>query len=141
MFELTYEDKAYVDRCKDRCKGKCKKKKCNEKCEHRDKCAFKDKKCMGSCTVECEKWCEGNCLAGSIGYANAEYDFTFEKRFIVYHALEGQTIHYIAFDKNTHLGSEIKSTTEVIEKEHYADMRHDILFSIKYTGDKRYLEY
>lgn len=99
MYEITFEDKAYLDRCR------------------------------------------GDRAAGSIGYPDAEYDFTFDGRFIIYHAAVGEKICYFASDKKTRRASVVKETKAPMEKERYGDMVYDILLAIRYTGDKRWLRY
>ena len=69
--------------------------------------------------------------------ANAEYDFTFENRFIIYHIERLGTLTYIALDMTTGRGSEIarKSSSYKIT-EHKGVLIGKILKSIKYTGTK-----
>ncbi len=72
-------------------------------------------------------------------YKNAVYDFTFEKRFIIYHAELAHELHYICLDMNTGSASEIlrrKIGNEIPEGQFRAMTPH-ILNSIKYTGDMR----
>ncbi len=72
-------------------------------------------------------------------YKNGIYDFTFENRFIIYHAEMTHQLHYIALDRKTGYGSEImrRKLGEPIKREQYKSMIPHIINSIKYTGDKR----
>ena len=73
-------------------------------------------------------------------YRDAEYDFTFENRFLVYHCNLANTLGYIAFDIHTELGSVIVRQKSFIplRKHEYRTLIPHILSSIKYTGDTRY---
>ena len=42
-----------------------------------------------------------------MAYENAEYDFTFEHRFIIYHAPLCNQVRYFALDRKTNLSSEV----------------------------------
>lgn len=72
----------------------------------------------------------------------AVYDFTFEDRFIIYHYPIKKNFHYIALDKTTGYGSFITSKSKkcAYRLETYRTMIPRILYSIKYTGDRRYLQ-
>lgn len=75
-----------------------------------------------------------------MAYPQAEYDFTFEKRYLIYHAPMRNEIAYIALDMKTNLSSEICHRAHGTYAEHeYEDLIPQILYSIKYTGDRRYL--
>lgn len=86
-------------------------------------------------------------------YADGEYDCTFDSRYIIYHIVFGAgsangdpigkkvMIRYMTLDKKTGYGSVVRNTTELIPADSFESMAHDILFSIKYTGDRRYLKY
>lgn len=73
-------------------------------------------------------------------YENAVYDFTFENRFVIYHApLRNQNV-YIAYDKKSGKSSEVCSRKEGTFGEYdYRLLIPQILYSIKYTGDRRHL--
>ena len=74
-------------------------------------------------------------------YDNGAYDFTFEDRFIIYHVVD-VALRYIALDKETGLASEVSYETKGSKpytKATYYLLFAKILYSIKYTGDTRYL--
>ena len=75
-------------------------------------------------------------------YPWATYDFTFEGRFIVYHFFVKNTVRYVALDIMTGYGSEItrRKDNRLYDRRSYKSMIPLILDSIKYTGDKRYLD-
>lgn len=68
----------------------------------------------------------------------ANYDFTFENRFIIYHYQHGDRFNYVAFDKTTGLGSIVCKQKNLIKANEYPTITDKILFSIKYTGDRRF---
>lgn len=72
-------------------------------------------------------------------YPGAIYDFTFENRFIIYHANVANAIHYIVLDMTTGYGSELctRRPGQPISKEAFIDMIPKIFTSIRYTGDRR----
>lgn len=73
-------------------------------------------------------------------YPGAKYDFTFEKRFLVYHANMLNQIIYYAIDMKTGLSSEVmrRKSGSPIKKAEYASVLMDRLMdSIKYVGDRR----
>lgn len=74
-----------------------------------------------------------------MAYPGGDYDFTFEDRFLIYHApLRHQTV-YIAIDMKTGLSVEICSRKNGVYMEHeYTELIPDIFNAIKYTGDRRY---
>ena len=74
-------------------------------------------------------------------YPEGIYDFTFENRFIVYHYSNKRYTHYIALDKETELASEVKCVRigTIYDDTNYATLIPNLLYSIKYTGDSRYL--
>ena len=75
-------------------------------------------------------------------YANGKYDFTFEDRFIIYH-VKDVALRYIALDKTTGLASEVRYLPKYAtpySKTTYYQLFANILYSIKYTGDTRYLD-
>ena len=74
-------------------------------------------------------------------YEDGIYDFTFEDRFIIYHANYKKTIEYFAYDKKTGYTSTINNmmTNKIYTEDEFKDMIPKILYSIKYTGDNRYI--
>ncbi len=72
-------------------------------------------------------------------YPGGDYDFTFEDRFLIYHApLRHQTV-YFAIDMKTGLSSEVCSRKNGVYMEHeFKELIPDIFRAIKYTGDRRY---
>ena len=74
-------------------------------------------------------------------YKKGIYDFTFEKRYIIYHANLRNQVDYIAIDKTTGLASSVitKNPENLYTKASYRKLIPHILFSVKYTGDLRYL--
>ena len=75
-----------------------------------------------------------------MAYENAEYDFTFEHRFIIYHAPLCNQVRYFALDRKTNLSSEVcrRPSGAFLDYE-FKTLIPKILWSIKYTGDRRYL--
>lgn len=75
-----------------------------------------------------------------MAYKKAVYDFTFENRFLIYHAPQSHQVRYFALDMQTKLTSEIcrRKDGEYLEHE-YKELIPKILSGIKYTGDRRYL--
>lgn len=69
------------------------------------------------------------------------YDFTFENRYLIYHASLRREVHYIAIDMTTGLSSSVitKAPGNYYTKESYRKLIPHILYSVKYTGDVRYL--
>ena len=74
-----------------------------------------------------------------IAYQKAEYDFTFEGRFLIYHVTHATETIYYAIDMKTNLTSEVcnRKSPEFM-RDNYNEMIPLILKSIKYTGDSRY---
>ncbi len=72
-------------------------------------------------------------------HQKSEYDFTFENRFLIYHYPALNRYLYVAYDKKTGYGSEVCRRKTEIKPVGYHTMLKDILYSIKYTGDSRYL--
>lgn len=74
-------------------------------------------------------------------YEGGVYDFTFENRYIIYHAYMRHKVDYIALDMTTGLASHIltKNPGELYSKVSYRKLIPHILYSVKYTGDMRYL--
>ena len=82
-----------------------------------------------------------NFIDADKAYHGAIYDFTFEGRFIVYHFFVKDTARYVALDSMTGYGSEItrRRKDNLFDTRTYHSMTPMVLDSIKYTGDKRYL--
>lgn len=82
-----------------------------------------------------------NFIDADKAYHGAIYDFTFEGRFIVYHFFVKDTARYVALDSMTGYGSEItrRRKDNLFDTRSYHSMTPMVLDSIKYTGDKRYL--
>lgn len=82
-----------------------------------------------------------NFIDADKAYHGAIYDFTFEGRFIVYHFFVKDTARYVALDSMTGYGSEItrRRKDNLFDSHSYHSMTPMVLDSIKYTGDKRYL--
>lgn len=74
-------------------------------------------------------------------YEGGVYDFTFENRYIIYHASMRHKVDYIALDMATGRASHIltKNPGELYTKVSYRKLIPHILYSVKYTGDMRYL--
>lgn len=82
-----------------------------------------------------------NFIDADKAYHGAVYDFTFEGRFIVYHFFVKDTARYVALDSMTGYGSEMthRRKSNLFDHRSYHSMTPMVLASIKYTGDKRYL--
>lgn len=82
-----------------------------------------------------------NYIDADKAYHGAIYDFTFEGRFLVYHFFVKDTARYVALDSNTGYGSEVtrRRKGNLYDQRSYRSMTPLVLDSIKYTGDKRYL--
>lgn len=74
-------------------------------------------------------------------YEGGVYDFTFENKYIIYHAPMRHKVDYIALDVTTGLASCVitKNSGELYTKVSYRKLIPHILYSVKYTGDMRYL--
>lgn len=74
-------------------------------------------------------------------HKSGAYDFTFENRFIIYHAPLRHMVDYIALDMTTGLASCVitKKPGDLYSKASYKRLIPNILYSVKYTGDVRYL--
>ncbi len=68
----------------------------------------------------------------------AQYDFTFENRFDIFHRSKGKVLEYIALDRNTGKTSWVLQRQSPMDVSEYSAIIPNILFSIKYTGDQRY---
>ena len=69
---------------------------------------------------------------------NANYDFTFENRYDIFHRRRGEVYVYIALDRTTGRTSWILERKTPMDASEYPDITPEILYSIKYTGDPRY---
>lgn len=69
---------------------------------------------------------------------DAQYDFTFENRFDIFHHSKEQLLEYLALDRKTGLTSWITERTDPMDASEYPRLIPKILCSIKYTGDQRY---
>ena len=74
-------------------------------------------------------------------HKDAAYDFTFENRYIIYHITPRNKVDYIALDIITGLSSSVitKRKGELYTEASFRKLIPHILYSVKYTGDKRYL--
>lgn len=74
-------------------------------------------------------------------YHDGAYDFTFENRYIIYHTPMRHMVDYIALDMTTGLTSCVisKKPDNLYTKVSYKQLIPHILYSVKYTGDVRYL--
>ena len=74
-------------------------------------------------------------------YKKGVYDFTFEHRYIIYHANLRNKVDYIAIDMTTGLASCVitKNPGNHYTQASYRRLIPQILYSVKYTGDMRYL--
>ena len=81
-------------------------------------------------------------IADGKGYKNGVYDFTFENRYLIYHAPHGDATTYLTLDMETGHGSEIFSQKgTLIPEDAYPTLIPKIFQAIKYTGDRRYHNY
>ena len=77
-------------------------------------------------------------------YPESVYDFTFDHRFLICHREVKHpsgcpAYEYIAIDKTTGYGSVVCTKNTLIHPCEYHKMNDNILFSVKYTGDARYV--
>ena len=74
-------------------------------------------------------------------YKKGVYDFTYENRFVIYHAELRNQIDYIALDMTTGCASHVisKAPSNFYSMETYRQLIPHILYAVKYTGDNRYL--
>ena len=68
------------------------------------------------------------------------YDFSFENRYLIYHHKISGMYEYIAYDITTGRGSTVCTKKEPLKKAQFHSMIGDILYSIKYTGDRRHVK-
>lgn len=74
-----------------------------------------------------------------LAYPNAEYDFTFENRFLIYHAPIRNAYVYLVLDMETKLTSEAYHSSKPLKQLNHRNFVPRILQAIKYTGDRRYI--
>ncbi|MBR2044262.1 MAG: hypothetical protein IJ946_08000 [Clostridia bacterium] len=80
------------------------------------------------------EFCENNHV-----YKGATYAFTFDERFLVYYYKQCNKYVYIALDTKTGLGSQFISTDIKYKKSEFETLIPNILNSLKYLGELRYL--
>lgn len=73
-----------------------------------------------------------------MAYDGGVYDFTFEGRYIIYHARVMGEWHYIALDMTTGVGSVMYRGKKLIKVTDKHTIIQYICDAIKYTGDRRY---
>ena len=75
-------------------------------------------------------------------YKKGIYDFTFEHRYIIFHVPLRNKIDYIALDMKSGLSSAVitKNPGDLYTKASYRKLIPHIFYSVKYSGDKRYLD-
>ncbi len=73
-------------------------------------------------------------------YPNGVFDFTFENRYLIYHHRNQGMHEYIALDRITGLGSTVCRRNNILKRTQYHSIIGDILYSVKYTGDKRHMK-
>lgn len=80
-------------------------------------------------------------LEKGIAYKGGVYDFTFENRYLIYHIDRKTVVSYIAIDIITDRSSRVtsKKHSDMYTDITYHTMIPDILYSVKHTGDRRYL--
>lgn len=78
-------------------------------------------------------------MSEGMAYPHAKYDFTFEKRFLIYHAPLRKECVYLVFDMETKHTSEAYRCSKPIKMLNPRDFIPYIYEAIKYTGDQRYL--
>ncbi len=79
-------------------------------------------------------YCENNYI-----YKGSQYVCTFDERFWVYYYKRGDRYIYIALDSKTGFGSEFASTNYKYKKNELDTLIPNLLNSIKYTGEIKYL--
>lgn len=77
-----------------------------------------------------------------VAYSDGIYDFTFEDTYLVYHCEHNNQVKYIALDMRNGFDSSIitKNATRKYTMDSYSLMIPHLLYSIKYNGDRRYLQ-
>lgn len=72
-------------------------------------------------------------------YRGAQYAFTFDERFWVYYYKQCDKYVYIAIDSKTGFGSQFISTDIKYKKSEFETLIPNILNSLKYLGEIKYL--
>ncbi len=72
-------------------------------------------------------------------YRGAQYAFTFDERFWVYYYKQCNKYIYVALDSKTGLGSQFISTDIKYKRSEYDSLIPNILNSLKYLGEIKYL--
>lgn len=80
------------------------------------------------------EFCENNHV-----YKGSTYAFTFDERFWVYYYKQCDRYVYIALDSKTGFGSQFISTDIKYKKSEFETLIPNILNSLKYLGEIRYL--
>ncbi|MEE0840197.1 MAG: hypothetical protein U0L72_06585 [Acutalibacteraceae bacterium] len=80
------------------------------------------------------EFCENNHV-----YQGAQYAFTFDERFLVYYYKQCDKYVYIALDTKTGFGSQFISTDIKYKKSEFETLVPNILSSLKYIGELKYL--
>lgn len=93
---------------------------------------------MFTITTEDEALFQEFCVNNHV-YSGSTYAFTFDERFWVYYYKQCNKYVYIALDSKTGLGSQFISTDIKYKKSEFETLIPNILSSIKYLGEIRYL--
>ena len=72
-------------------------------------------------------------------YKGATYAFTFDERFLVYYYKQSNKYIYIALDTKTGFGSQFISTDIKYKKSEFDTLIPNVLNSLKYLGEIKYL--
>lgn len=80
------------------------------------------------------EFCENNHV-----YQGSQYAFTFDERFLVYYYKQCNKYIYIALDTKSGLGSQFISTDIKYKKSEFETLIPNILSSLKYLGELKYL--
>lgn len=74
-------------------------------------------------------------------HKSGTYDFTFERKYLIYHVELRHKVDYIAINLTTGLSSLVisKNPGNLYTEASYRKLIPHILYSVKYTGDLRYL--
>ncbi|MBE6729569.1 MAG: hypothetical protein E7568_04985 [Ruminococcaceae bacterium] len=72
-------------------------------------------------------------------YKGAQYAFTFDERFWIYYYKQCDKYVYIALDSKTGLGSQFISTDIKYKRSEFGTLMPNILSSLKYLGEIKYL--
>ena len=80
------------------------------------------------------EYCENNPT-----YRDAQYAFTFDERFLIYYYKQCNKYIYVALDTKTGYGSQFISTDIKYKKNEFDTLIPNILSSLRYTGELRYI--